>query len=76
MAGNDGAGDDEGYDGGNVSDWLYNSIINIMVAFQKQREWIKRVNRLVAFMNYQWEADQKWKDYQKSKAGKQNKDAQ
>jgi hypothetical protein len=31
--------------------------------FEKQREWVRRVNRLVEYMDYDWDKDEKWLEY-------------
>jgi hypothetical protein len=28
--------------------------------------WISRVNKLIDFMNYDWDLDEKWKEYLKA----------
>ena len=29
----------------------------------QQTKWIERVEKLINYMNYDWESDEKWKDY-------------
>jgi hypothetical protein len=31
--------------------------------FEKQRVWVRRVNRLVEYMHYDWDKDPKWLEY-------------
>jgi hypothetical protein len=32
----------------------------------RQRMWISRVTKLIEFMNYDWDLDDKWKEYLKA----------
>ena len=36
---------------------------NNSIMFEKQRDWVRRVNRLVEYMNYDWDKDEKWLEY-------------
>ena len=40
----------------------------------RQRMWISRVNKLIYFMNYDWDLDEKWKEYLKAQQGKKKKE--
>jgi hypothetical protein len=35
--------------------------------FEKQRAWVRRVNKLLEFMHYEWGKDEKWLKYSISK---------
>jgi cell fate regulator YaaT (PSP1 superfamily) len=38
--------------------------------FENQREWVRRVNRLVKYMHYEWDKDEKWLEYYASQGTK------
>ena len=38
----------------------------------KKKIWIRKVNRLIDFMNYNWASDPKWNDYYEKTKTKKN----